>query len=172
MHRESMFSALMSLCLTTACAAKGTSDLQQALDPKIQLFGAAKGEMLLRQCSRSTPEKGESYFRPNAKDIIAFELALQKALDLNPQYKSENDWRKSHGHPERSLVGKDWARDIVGMVKNGKSYLYGNYYPAEDGKRGFKNEPVIICDGGPSFFGAEFDIEQGRISHLAFNGMI
>jgi hypothetical protein len=31
---------------------------------------------------------------------------------------------------------------------------------------------MIVCDGGPQFFGAEYDVEAGRISHLAFNGSL
>jgi len=27
-----------------------------------------------------------------------------------------------------------------------------------------------MCDGGPGFFGAEYDVEKDAISHLAFNG--
>ena len=35
----------------------------------------------------------------------------------------------------------------------------------------WRREPVIVCDGGPSFFGVEYDVERGQFTHIAYNGM-
>jgi hypothetical protein len=37
---------------------------------------------------------------------------------------------------------------------------------------GWREQPMIVCDGGPQFFGAEFDISAKRITRIDFNGSI
>lgn len=165
------FAALGPILLLagTACAADEFAEAN--LDPKIRLIAPEQGELLLRQCSRGTPPRGERYFRPRAAEIVRFETALQAALDANPQFQGEIGWRRSQGAVVRTSVRQDWGRDVVGIVRGGRQFIYGNYYPFSEDMPGGRDQPVIVCDGGPAFFGAEFDIEEGTISHLAFNGM-
>ena len=64
-----------------------------------------------------------------------------------------------------------WRRQYIGIVRNGERFIYGNFYPVGSGvAAGRLTQPLIICDGGPAFFGVEYDLKAGRISHLAFNG--
>ena len=32
--------------------------------------------------------------------------------------------------------------------------------------------PADVCDGGPRFFGAEWEPATGRVTHIAFNGSV
>jgi hypothetical protein len=32
------------------------------------------------------------------------------------------------------------------------------------------SEPVVVCDGGPAFFGVEYDPEKKTFTHFEFNG--
>ena len=60
----------------------------------------------------------------------------------------------------------------LGIVRDGKKFVYASYHPIreEDEEIGLDwNEPVSICHGGPNYFGAEYDIETGEVTHLAFN---
>jgi hypothetical protein len=161
------------LLLMAACSPHRVIDASEAeFDPLINLLKPDQGPAILKQCSRSTPERGSSYFTPTMQDVSAFETALQASLDANPIFLKELEWRKQGGLAAPAQVSKNWARDIVGLHRNGRRFLYGNYYPKRDRPATLSKSPVIICDGGPSFFGAEYDIEYRKITHLKFNGSI
>lgn len=67
-----------------------------------------------------------------------------------------------------------WQRQYVGIVRGGKRYVYGNYFPVSDinERVEWRLKPMIVCDGGARFFGAEFDVAAGRMTRLDFNGRI
>ncbi len=112
---------------------------------------------MLRQCSRDTPPPGESGWAPARADVAAFEARLPAAL---PAAVPHRDWS---GFP-----GK-WHGQYVGIVRKGRRVIYGNFVPG--GLPPGRGRPIIICDGGPSVVGAEYDMADKRITHLAFNGM-
>jgi len=62
-----------------------------------------------------------------------------------------------------------WQREFIGIIRNGRFILYGNYLPA-DVTVDPGHLPTGVCDGGPVFFGVEYDVDTGAITHLAFNG--
>ena len=115
---------------------------------------------MLEQCSRQTPEVGEGSWTPGAADIRALEALLPAAL---AKRWPDRDWS---GFPDK------WARQYVGILRGGRRLLYGNFVPRDVAGEapGVEHEAIIICDGGPSFFGAEYDVSGGTITHLAFNG--
>jgi hypothetical protein len=162
--------AVIVSLLAWACAANGAPPTK--LDRKIQLIDPAQGDELFKQCSRATPGKGERYFRPDAGQMQAFEKVLQPALKASRELNAENAQRAKQGYPPLSFKPNDWARDMIGLERGGQKFLYGNYYPSDRSFRKNRKGPLIICDGGANFFGAEFDLQKGEISHLAFNGAI
>ena len=91
------------------------------------------------------------------------EANLPEVLAARPQAREVNF----------SNLLSNWKRQYVGIVRGGRRYIYGNYFPA-DGPNHFnamwREEPMVVCDGGPRFFGAEFDVAAKRITHLDFNG--
>ncbi|MBO9575931.1 MAG: hypothetical protein J7494_09365 [Sphingobium sp.] len=122
-----------------------------------QIFDGSKIDAMLAQCSRGTPQRGQGSWQPSPRDIAAFEAALPSAL---ARANTGDDWS---GFPRR------WIRQYVGLVRNGRRYIYGNFALADlDGRKW--RQPVMVCDGGHSFFGAEYDVREKKISHLAFNG--
>ena len=127
------------------------------------------GEMaaeLLRQCSRDAPPPGESTWQPTWSDIARFEAALPRALAADPESLGIVDF-----HPTGA-----WVRQYVGLVRGGRRFIYGNFAPRFRAGSGIPamdpSRPIMICDGGPVFFGAEYDVEARRVTHLAFNGAI
>ena len=78
------------------------------------------------------------------------------------------------GRPPRNYRPEGWTRQYVGIVRDGRRFIYGNFFPrwnpddAEIAR--WRNRPVIVCDGGSSLFGVEYDVEAGRITHLGYNG--
>jgi len=120
-------------------------------------------EAMLRQCSRQSPAPGQAGWRPSAEDITKLETELPAALADAPQTRA-----MSNGTPPTG-----WLRQYVGIVRDGRRFIYGNYVPDRDGAAGdWRRTPVIVCDGGPDFFGVEYDVEGRRFTHLAFNGML
>lgn len=114
------------------------------------------------QCSRSTPPAATDSWRPEPQDIArlesvliasAAERAAARGLDL-------------------SIFSARWRRQYVGTVHDGRRFIYGNFLEARDEFPGadWRREPIQVCDGGPGFFGAEFDVDAGTITHIAFNG--
>lgn len=122
---------------------------------------------MLRQCSRRSPPAGEATWQPAAADIVALEAALPAALAAN----------HAPGSPDGSRLNADWLRQYVGLLRGGRRFIYGNFFPREAGPvpgepDRWRSQPVIVCDGGPSFFGVEYDVEAGRIMQVDFNGGI
>jgi len=113
---------------------------------------------ILGQCSRAVPTAGEAAWTSSAADIAAFERALPAAL---VKARPKENWA---AFPEA------WDREYVGIVRQGKRFVYGNFL-VRDPHIGI-NRPAIVCDGGPPFFGAEWDVQSRTISHLAFNGSV
>jgi hypothetical protein len=132
------------------------------------LPGSAAGQML-HQCSRAVPEPGEAAWQPEVGDIAALEQALPAALHGRPEakgplYPADRDWAR---------VPLGWQRQYVGLVRDGRRYVYGNYFPRQDDQPpNWQTQPVAVCDGGPVFFGIEWDVEARRFTHIAFNGAL
>jgi hypothetical protein len=115
------------------------------------------GKAMLDQCSRGAPEAGEATWTPSAAEIIALETALPAALAHEPRAKNLKPLSA-------------FARQYVGIVRHGRRFIYGNVFPGGGPSSDWKTMPVIVCDGGPNFFGAEYDVAAGRFTRLDFNG--
>ena len=141
-----------------------------ALPPGAAILPGDQVTAMLRQCSREAPEAGETNWQPGAADIEALEAALPAALRERPETRGNHppafDW---------SSAPEGWNRQYVGIVRGGRRFVYGNFYPRRlYGEDAMPNStrPVLICDGGSVFFGVEYDVEARRFTHLAFNGAI
>jgi hypothetical protein len=115
---------------------------------------------MLRQCSRGAPAKGEGGWLPAPADIAALEMQLPKAL-IDRHIANDLDW---------AHVTAIWDRQYVGIVRGGRRFVYGNFFPHGLGQAGAR--PVGVCDGGPQFFGVEYDVAARRFTRLDFNGSV
>jgi len=138
---------------------------------------------MLRQCSRDSPAPGEASWKPAEADIVAFEAALPAALaasrvrEIEERLRARPEAGTPHpGDPDWATAPRGWRRQYVGIVRGGRRFIYGNFYPhrSEDDSQlpDWRTAAVLVCDGGPVFFGAEYDVETRRFTHLAFNGAI
>ena len=131
---------------------------------------------LLSQCSRATPAKGEATFHPDAADIVRLEAELPQAIVDRAHIPPGGDWPHLDPAIAKSFAQapKGWWRQYVGLVRQGRRFVYGNFVPAARGvaedPAALAKSPEVVCDGGPAFFGAEYDPAAGRFTHLAFNG--
>jgi hypothetical protein len=151
------------LALALSGAALMAASPQMILSPDAVVMPPSKTAALLRQCSRQTPPPGSAGWMPRMADIVALERSLPKALHAQSPDKNQN-WLSAPA---------GWRRQYVGMIRGGKRLIYGNFFPKRtDEGNGWRSVPMIICDGGPVFFGVEFDVQTQRFTHLAFNGMV
>jgi hypothetical protein len=110
------------------------------------------------------PEKGDATWQPTDADLDALEAALPEALAAAPE---------ARGEKFEGLLA-NWSRQYIGIVRDGRPLIYGNYLPKEmvaDIPQ-WRSMAVGVCDGGPQFFGVEFDPATKQITGLWFNGSI
>ncbi|NVO10807.1 MAG: hypothetical protein HXX16_12645 [Bacteroidales bacterium] len=128
-----------------------------------------KGKELLNQCSRAVPEKIENYYDLTANEIQKLENNFRNILEIKSS--------------ECCMTGlkieklKGYIFQYTGIVLNGKKYIYINAFKVESKDdlktyyKDWKTEPVIVCDGGESFWGALFELETESFSQLSINGI-
>lgn len=128
------------------------------------MFPPAFGDSLLTQCSRSSLGRGESYWAPAESDI-------RRTEEIFAEYRKNNAPADKlvHGWPDL----RRYHRQSVGVVRAGKKSIYSNFLPADgSGEQDWRQRPLKLCDGGPSFFGVEVDLDAGAVLHVAFDGCL
>ena len=124
---------------------------------------------LFKPCSRAAPEHISSYWTPTAADIRQLERDVPGFL-------------KTKHLPAPSLMKHDY-RQYAGFVQNGHRLIYVNGFPDDaadvfaKGKTAtradhvrWQYQAIVACDGGPSFYGMEYDPQTRQFQHLLFNG--
>ncbi len=126
---------------------------------------------LFKQCSRQSPV-ATAFWTPTVADVRAAEQALPAFIQS----------LKNPNGPDRRL--RFDYRQYAGFVdkRSGHKSLYLNGFAPRiaaahshtiaPGKKPFdwKLEPLNVCDGGNSFWGAEYDVQTGQWSRFFFNG--
>jgi hypothetical protein len=140
-----------------------------SFEPKYStILNADKGERLLRQCSRSIPKKISSYWTPNEVDIRTLEKHFLKVKNV-----TATDCCLVNG----SIQTLDnSAFQYVGVTIKKKKYIYINAFYADFNELKslhdkWKTEPVVVCDGGDSYWGVLFDLDSLKFRDLAINGV-
>lgn len=125
------------------------------------VISAEKASQLLEPCSRERPARADDYWVPGVEDLRALEQMLPQFLESN---------LRSSG-PRFPDLGT-YKRQYVGIVRGGRRSIYVNVFPDHPvATPEWTTDPVIVCDGGAQFFGAEFDLASGQFTHVAYNGV-
>ena len=132
----------------------------------IVLVDPAQGAALLAQCSRPAPISDGAFFTPTPAQITALETRLAAVLSEERTNYVEDD--NPAGAFDWPLAPSSYVRQYVGYEAGGRRMIYGNFVPGNSASG--SNGPMVVCDGGPQFFGAEFDIAAGEVVRVAFNG--
>lgn len=123
---------------------------------QVTTFVGKDAVRLLAQCSRSAPQAGDRFFRPDAAAIAALERAVAA---------------RDPGVGGIGGLRRGWVLEATGIVRNGRRHVYGSFTPSRFHAAATTHDvPTVICDGGPTIFGAEIDLGTGRITHWAANG--
>jgi hypothetical protein len=128
------------------------------------------GKRLLNQCSRGTPQHVIGIWSPAGWQVRELESRLAAALAIEAQRR-----RFRYAQPTA------FRRQYVGLLIGGRRIIYVNAFPrdvgdpAKDGTPAtrhfdWRREPLIVCDGGPAFFGVEYDSQKRTFVHFEFNG--
>lgn len=120
-------------------------------------------ESTFHQCSRDAPKTDGNYWLPTASDITEFEVDLPLMLELRD--------RNGQKVPPRF---QQFRRQYIGFTRNGQRLIYGNFssiHEDEPWKQWtFLEKPVVVCDGGTSFWGVVFDPKKKQFEEPQFNG--
>jgi hypothetical protein len=137
------------------------------------IFPESRARDLLNQCSRGVPGPVEGTWVPSSRQIRELEARLPEALD--------NVLAKRGEYQNRS---RDFLRQYGGFIVGGRKIIYMNAFPrfligeektfhADRHKTApdWRTEMKGVCDGGPAFFGVEYDPATRTFSHFEFNGI-
>jgi hypothetical protein len=105
-------------------------------------------------CSRPGP-KVEGGWVPEERDTQALEARLG---DITSE---------RHGAISNPFSS---YRQYVGIVVAGRRLIYVNAFPPQFGLKDWKTRLVSVCDGGPSFWGIQFDPTDDKFFDLEMNG--
>ena len=115
---------------------------------------------LFHQCSRSAPVPGDHLWQPSAAEIAGLEAAL-------PAYVADRRSRGEKSPPESVLYHRQYA----GFTRGRDRLIYGSFFPAHAAAAPRPlSSPVIICDGGPVFWGIVYNVTTRRFEEPQFNG--
>jgi hypothetical protein len=155
-----------SAVLLVGAIAAASASLAQSVEMKLPGTGffvlpVNAGQSLLRQCSRETPANVSQFWNPSSEQIQKLEFLLPKYV------------RDGAGRKPSIKDGLEYHRQYVGIVVNGKRLIYGNFYPASVSDYfDEKSTPVIVCDGGASYWGIVFEPESSVFLDLQINGPV
>jgi len=153
-----------------ALAAVGAGTLNAgSLPPETTILAPPREGFPLPGCSRPTAGPIEGGWEPKDIDILDMEAALALAMQSLANLPIYEKGTESPDPLTYQAGDPRWQRQFFGIVRGGRFLVYGNYLPAHVDIDP-AHMPTGVCDGGPVFFGAEYDIETGAITHLAFNG--
>ncbi len=134
------------------------------LDPKDgAVLPTHVAKELLNQCSRGAPKDITGIWVPSAKQVRELESRLPAALEAVALQRGTG-----YGQPA------DFRRQYAGYVSGARKIIYVNAFPrGAAGVRDFdwRRQVMQVCDGGPSFFGVEYDPRKKTFSHFEFNGV-
>jgi hypothetical protein len=169
--RHFMRQFLLLLTLTTIFGGLCASSQNVNFKP---LFSAGldttQGRLLLKQCSRATPKNISSFWSISSDNIDVLESNFETIYSLTSKKCCWTDGTVD------SL--KNFGFQYVGVVIGGQRFIYVNAFPLDvlETVKHFRSKfdptktPIIVCDGGASFWGGLFNIETQTFSSLSFNG--
>ncbi len=115
---------------------------------------------IFKQCSRKVPKKIDKFFILSNSEIQTLKKNFKKILII----------KDKRGKSIKNL--SNYAFQYVGLIIEGKKYIYINAFISSLTltEKDWKKKPIIVCDGGISFWGVLFDIETTNFIQLEING--
>lgn len=83
------------------------------------------------------------------------------------------DYVQTHlpvGHDKLGYRLASYKRQYLGLEREGHRFIYANLFQVSAHMEDWRSAVVVHCDGGDSYFGVFFDVSEGRIVDVAYNG--
>jgi hypothetical protein len=122
------------------------------------LLPVSQASRMLHPCSREAPQ-ATTFWEPSEAEIDILERQLVIFMRAREQAQSTVPPPGQYG------------RQYVGFFRNGKPYIYGNYYPDTADKYQSLG-PLDVCDGGRAHWSLVFNPKASSFSELNFSGAI
>lgn|SRR5215813_12156887 len=113
----------------------------------------------IRTCSRTGPSGITGYWQVSEAEVSEIDQALLKFL-------SGPAMRRTSSTPLDMYM-----RQYMGLFRGSRRFVYINAFP-KDFPTSSTAEMVDLCDGGPSFWGIEYDLARRRFGPRETNGVL
>ena len=135
------------------------------------ILPAEAATAVLCQCSRDSLGVASGSWTPTLSDLAEMEARLPDYVRARPQAAMPNK--------RRDL--RIYLRQYVGIERGGRRRIYVNllggeiFSPARRAAHGravehaWRSTAFVMCDGGPDFFGLEYDIASRQFTRIDFN---
>jgi hypothetical protein len=129
------------------------------------IINSSKREYMCRPPANPSQQTITGYWDIQSSDVEKLDSNFKKILKLKSQELSVNNLEA-------------FAYQYSGFIINGKKYIYINaFYNSpksnpEFRRSNWKNEPVIVRDGGPNYWQAIFDMDNLDFIQIRFNGSV
>ncbi len=115
---------------------------------------------LFEQCSRSAPNPDGEFWIPSKTEINRLEAEL--AAQITKYRRTINDPRTFERH---------YRGQYVGFVRANTRYIYASYSPDAYWPSHLPSgKALVVCDGGPNYWGIVYNPATGQFSELQTNG--
>jgi len=105
--------------------------------------------------------ESDGFWTPSVDDIEKLEGEITEYLSQNPDefYRQPPVWQRFD----------EYQRQYIGLERGGRQIIYGNYF-CNSGSVNWRQDLVVVEDGGDCFFQVEYDVESGLFIKLLVNG--
>jgi hypothetical protein len=105
--------------------------------------------------------ESDGFWTPSEDDILKLEGEIAGYLRQNSNqfYRQPPVWERLD----------EYQRQYIGLERGGRQIIYGNYFCNSEGIN-WRQELVIVEDGGECYFQVEYDVESGLFIKLLVNG--
>ncbi len=179
-------------CLPLFLVLSGTPSSATESSTTFTVLEGRYAQLLSQPCSRANPPKFQDTWQPSEGEIKELEERLSLLQQLKSSLCCHLGGRVKNVHA--------YYRQYLGLVVNGRKLIYINALEirslSEDQSKAeilcrefrahhsdclgglnhasdrWRQQPITVCDGGDSFWGAIYNPQTKNFSDLAFNGAI
>lgn len=128
------------------------------------VLDSTNGPAIINQCSRDHPKNVSSFWNVSADEISLLEKNFGKVLIM----RIKDDFGNT-----RVCDLNHFVYQYMGLTISGERYIYINASAGFFGNENlWRYNPVNVCDGGGSYWGALFNLQTKQFSQLAFDGSL
>lgn len=158
-----------------------TGGSMHALHENASVLPVSAGPRLLDQCSRATPKAIRGFWTPSDSLISELEdgiweflaSAINRGAIRRNRITLREDYRQYigvvHWNGKRTIYVNGFNRDYLISLNRTRSEVARNHPTVSADTVKWRLVPIAVCDGGPSFWGLEYDPSSKRFSKFRIN---